>query len=196
MLFFMKDSRFDIATEKANRVIRLMNLGENKQLDTSELVDVVSKETGTVIEVRETDFCKIIENCHYGAMMCVNKSNDTQSAFIVLNSNEKIDDKFRKFSLVHELGHLMTGRYNISVDQNNYTLSTHIDYQFNKIKEDDYKDNTYLLNEEIANIFALRVLLPFDALVKKMNNDFDLKRISEYFGVSENAVLARLRLGE
>lgn len=195
MVLFMEDKRFAVATEKANEIIETMNLYEPNPLSTSELVTIVGEKTNTVITVKETDFSEIIDDCDYGAMMSVTKKGDKQFALIILNSNDKIDNKFRRFSLVHELGHLMTGRYNIA-DSDDFTLSTHIDYKFSKIQEEDYESNDFLLNEEIANVFALKVLLPYKAFVKYLNDaDFNLKKVAERFGVHESAIESRFALG-
>lgn len=118
-------------------------------------------------------------------------------ATIILNSNENIDDKFRRFSLIHELGHLITGKYNVqsNVDKKKtkFILSSHIDYALSHISEKEYADE-FLLNEEIANIFALRVLLPLKPLLVEITKLKDLKKVAAHFGVPEEAVNSRLNL--
>ena len=195
MLFFMYDERFNVAFEKADVVLQKLNLSSNEIVDIEELVDVVANLTETEISVKEFDFDEIDEGCEYGAMMCVTKKGTKQYASILLNSNKKIDAAFKRFSLAHELGHLITNKFNLSEKENSFTISTHINYAFNEIKKEDYDNNEFLLNEEIANIFALKVLIPMKTLVKVMidtKNDF--KKIAKYFGVKENTIKARLDL--
>lgn len=193
MFDFMNDNRFNIATEKANIVLKEMNHNNCDIVSTTEVVDIVGRLTGKKITILETDFSNLQDNAkNFGAMMCVTKDNAT----IVLNSNENIEPEFKRFSLVHELGHLITEKYNITANENQYTLSTHIDLKLNRIEEDEYKDNEFLINEEIANIFALKVLIPFNLLMKRIDEGkYDMKEISKSFGVSEDAIQSRLMLG-
>ena len=195
MLFFMYDERFNVAFEKADIVLQRLNLSSNDIVDISKLVDIVAELTETEISVKEIDFDRVVEDCDYGAMMCVTKKDTKQFASILLNSSNKIDAAFKRFSLAHELGHLITNRFNLSEQENSFTLSTHINYTFNEIKKEDYENDEYLINEEIANIFALKVLIPTKILVNLMietKNDFE--KIAKYFGVKENTIKARLDL--
>ena len=191
----MYDERFNVAFEKADIVLQKLNLSPNDIVDIGKLVDVVADLTETEISVKEIDFDSVVDDCDYGAMMCVTKKDTKQHASILLNSSNKIDAAFKRFSLAHELGHLITNRFNLSEKENSFTLSTHINYTFNEIKKEDYENDVYLLNEEIANIFALKVLIPTKILVNLMidtKNDF--KKIAKYFGVKENTIKARLDL--
>ncbi len=193
MLFYMTDKRFEIATIKANEVLEKLSINSDETVDTGCLVEVVEKLTNTKVYVKELDFNTIDTECHYGAMMCVTENSDGKSALIILNSNQNVDARFRRFSLVHELGHLLTGKYNVANSDNQFTLSTHIDYRFNHIEEE--YDDDYLLNEEIANIFALKVLLPSKTLFNKLAEGNDYRKIADFFGVSEEALISRMRLG-
>ena len=74
-----------------------------------------------------------------------------------------------------------------------FTLSTHIDYNLSHIDKEKY-ENPFLLNEEIANIFALRVLLPLKPLMDEITKLKDLKKVAAHFGVPEEAVNSRLNL--
>jgi Zn-dependent peptidase ImmA (M78 family) len=118
MEFYMSE-KFKIATEKANLVIGKLNIKENDFIKTEDLVDVVEELTNAKILVTETDFEKINKSAKcYGAMMNINNGKDNifhlKSVIIVLNSNRCIDAKFKRFSLVHELGHLITEKYTFS----------------------------------------------------------------------------------
>lgn len=197
MFNFMNDDRFNIAFEKSNLILEKIDTENNKMIDTQQVIDAVSEVTKTEIYVLKADFSGIKNAGCYGAMMSVVERGKKRKATIILNSNENIDDKFRRFSLIHELGHLITGKYNaqsnVDKKKTKFTLSSHIDYALSHINEKEYADE-FLLNEEIANIFALRVLLPLKPLMVEITKLKDLKKVAAHFGVPEEAVNSRLIL--
>lgn len=167
-------------------------------VDTDSIIRAVSELTNTKISFGYASFSKfkIPSVSDYGAIMCVTKadgSSGQQTAQIVLNQDK--DLKFRRFSLVHELGHLATGKYNVEETSNRYMLCAHIQYNITAIPEEEYENKPFLEAEEIANIFALKVLMPTKIFAQRM---FELKNISEVadcFGVTEDAVCSRSLLG-
>ena len=193
----MNDDRFNIAFEKSNLILEKIDTENNKMIDTQQVIDAVSEVTKTEIYVLKADFSGIKNAGRYGAMMSVVERGKKRKATIILNSNENIDDKFRRFSLIHELGHLITGKYNaqsnVDKKKTKFTLSSHIDYTLSHISEKEYADE-FLLNEEIANIFALRVLLPLKPLMVEITKLKDLKKVAAHFGVPEEAVNLRINL--
>lgn len=197
MFNFMNDDRFNIAFEKSNLILEKIDTENNKMIYTQQVIDAVSEVTKTEIYVLKADFSGIKNAGRYGAMMSVVERGKKRKATIILNSNENIDDKFRRFSLIHELGHLITGKYNVqsNVDKKKtkFILSSHIDYALSHISEKEYADE-FLLNEEIANIFALRVLLPLKPLMVEITKLKDLKKVAAHFGVPEEAVNLRINL--
>ena len=197
MFNFMNDDRFNIAFEKSNLILEKIDTENNKMIDTQQVIDAVSEVTKTEIYVLKADFSGIKNAGRYGAMMSVVERGKKRKATIILNSNENIDDKFRRFSLIHELGHLITGKYNaqsnVDKKKTKFTLSSHIDYTLSHISEKEYADE-FLLNEEIANIFALRVLLPLKPLMVEITKLKDLKKVAAHFGVPEEAVNLRINL--
>lgn len=196
MFNFMNDDRFNIAFEKSNLILEKIDTENNKMIDTQQVIDAISEVTKTEIYVLKADFSGIKNAGRYGAMMSVVERGKKRKATIILNSNENIDDKFRRFSLIHELGHLITGKYNVqsNVDKKKtkFILSSHIDYALSHISEKEYADEFLL--EEIANIFALRVLLPLKPLLVEITKLKDLKKVAAHFGVPEEAVNSRLNL--
>lgn len=197
MFNFMNDDRFNIAFEKSNLILEKIDTENNKMIDTQQVIDAVSEVTKTEIYVLKADFSGINNAGRYSSMMSVVERGKKRKATIILNSNENIDDKFRRFSLIHELGHLITGKYNaqsnVDKKKTKFTLSSHIDYTLSHISEKEYADE-FLLNEEIANIFALRVLLPLKPLMVEITKLKDLKKVAAHFGVPEEAVNSRLNL--
>ena len=122
------------------------------------------------------------------------KSNyQPSSATIVLNADT--DTEFQRFSLLHELGHLVTFNGDEPIDSSNYILSTHINYNVTSIPKEKYDKNKYLLKEQIANIFALRVLMPSNQFYEKMLELKDISAVAKFFGLTKDAVISRMMIG-
>ena len=200
----MYDERLKIAYDKSDEVIKELDLDSDEIVATAEVIDYIKKHTNCkTIIVKSMSFKDLDAAKDCGAMMLVKvkESENVQAplleAFIILNSDHAYD--FQRFSLLHELGHLMTLNTSEAsmetVDENKYIVSTHIDYQITRIKEDEYKNDKYLLDEQIANIFALRVLMPtkqFYSVAKKYG---EISKIAKFFGVTNDAVISRMMIG-
>lgn len=189
----MIDQKMNVAVEKSNLVLEHINFSENdKLISTSKIIHAVKSITKTQIGIRYIPFSKLNIEENYGAMMRVVKKNGEEIAEIFINSDN--DSEYQRFSLVHELGHLITGRHNL--DHDGFVISTHIDQNVFSIEEKDYISNSYLLNEQIANVFALRTLIPFKSLMSRLDDSSDLKKIANSFGVTKEAIISRIALGE
>lgn len=195
MRYYFMNSEFAIATEKANEVIKKLRYHNDGLVRTEDIIEIVAELANAEIECFYMSFAhaKIADN--YGAMMCVmqNDNEHKKNATIIVNSDKDI--KFQRFSLVHELGHLITDRCTIVDDENRFTMSAHIQYDITSISEEECKKNAYVKNEQIANIFALRVLMPNSAFKEQLFDSDDFKSIAEFFGVTKDAVRSRALLG-
>lgn len=181
---------FKVAYEKAAEVLSRLSYDGKDMVDTSMVKDVVEDLTGTTIQVGQVSFNEIdkkLEN--YGAML--KYSHKDKKAIIVLNSDK--DAVFRRFSLVHELGHLITGKQ-LSMDDG-FALSAHINYKITAISDEACDINEVLENEQIANIFALLVLMPGNAFVEKFDEYENISEVATFFGVQKEAALSRIGLG-
>lgn len=194
-IFMNKDIIAEI-DEKVSSVISLIHYDGMGMVSTDSILNAVKTVTQSDISFSYASFSEInVPNCDdIGAMMCVRKdcNGKKQVAEIILNSDK--DVKFRRFSLIHELGHLVNGKYTIEDTDNEYTLSAHIRYDITSFSEKDCED-PMIMREECANIFALKVLMPRDAFIRQVLDSGSFVEISDFFGVSEDAVKSRALLG-
>lgn len=188
---------FEIAYAKADEVLAKIRYSSKEMIRTASIIDAVEEILHIDVKFTEYDFSRIptknksIDISNFGAAMCVSDHDGKTYATILLN--EKETSKMQRFSLVHELGHLMTQP---SEAFKEYQVSTHIDMDITSIPDEvlNATENKFLINEQVANIFALLVLIPFDMLLKAMTKYDSLDKIAEFFGVEKNAVISRLRL--
>lgn len=166
-------------------------------VETDSIIQAVSDYTNTKISFSYASFSTLIPGTtDCGAIMCVTKQDKgpkVQRAQIVLNDEKDI--KFRRFSLIHELGHLATGEYNLEEKENQFMLCAHIKYNITAIPKEVYQNNPFMEAEEIANVFALKILLPTKKFAEKMFEFKDISEVADCFGVTEEAVCSRSLLG-
>lgn len=106
-----------------------------------------------------------------GAIMTVSEENGHKTARIMINADAP--PIHQRFLLVRELGNLMTGDYRVNTDTIKYMLSI------------DTKQN----------LFALKVLIPYQELHYRLKRKDNLKAIAKSFGVTKEDIIARLELG-
>lgn len=190
-----------IAIDKAvDSISKELDYRDGVFVETDSIIRAVSHYTKTKISFSYASFSTLLpEAADCGAIMCVTKWGNEkdhilQRAQIILNDEKDI--KFRRFSLVHELGHLATGEYNLEEEENKYMLCAHIQYNITTIPEKVYRDSPFMEAEQIANIFALKVLLPTKKFAEKMFELKDISEVAECFGVTEEAICSRSLLGQ
>lgn len=195
---FMFNEDLKIAYEKSDEVLNSLDCPEYDIPSTQEIVNIVADKVNCKIRVLTCSFHEMNENLkEYGAMMWTEKTNDEQRiANIVVNSDN--DAKFQRFSLVHELGHLMTEfeSEDLFVPNEKYIVSTHINYKVTSIPPEKYRNNKFLLNEQKANVFALRVLMPKNSFYSRLNKLDSISDVAKSFGLSRDAVFSRIMLVE
>lgn len=192
---YWKMKEFDIAYEKAELVLKEMNYKKDRMIPTATIIDTVEKMLKVDVRFALYDFTKLssampgkkINLDDYGAAMAV----DNNRVNILLNENET--PEMQRFSLVHELGHLMTQK---EVVTQPYRVSTHIDMDITSIPKEILENPKYkfLVNEQVANIFALLVLMPYEMLVDAMKKQDSFEDVAKFFGVNECALDSRLQL--
>lgn len=194
---FMDDKIRQDIKEKANAIIKRIDYKNDGMVSTEEIVKAVSGETSTDIFFYDTSFAglKVPNASDLGAMMCVQKKDgeERQTAVILLNSDKSM--KFRRFSLVHELGHLICNNYTIANVGNKFTLSTHIQYNVFSFPDEVCNTDPAIEIEQQANIFALCVLMPSYAFIEQILDSKSFESLAEFFGVDEEAVRSRALLG-
>ena len=172
-----------------------MNYKKDRMIPTATIIDTVEKMLKVDVRFALYDFTKLssampgkkINLDDYGAAMAV----DNNRVNILLNENET--PEMQRFSLVHELGHLMTQK---EVVTQPYRVSTHIDMDITSIPKEILENPKYkfLVNEQVANIFALLVLMPYEMLVDAMKKQDSFEDVAKFFGVNECALDSRLQL--
>jgi Zn-dependent peptidase ImmA (M78 family) len=134
------------------------------------LLEIVKKLN---IEVYLTDFGE--QSDEVSGM--IKKGNETEKTQILLN--EKESSARRTFTLAHELGH--------------FILNHQGDEQY-RIDKYNYSQNTPEAKQETeANYFAASLLMPKKKFSEILNTTNNIKAIADYFGVSETAVVNRIR---
>lgn len=186
---------FKKAYKKAQDVLKLIHADDNKMVRTADIVSCVEKELDIDVKFKNQNFSiiKDMENnagrfSNYGAAMCVKQDNDKKTAFVLLNDKET--PEMKRFSLVHELGHLMLDS---NIFDGKYKICTHIDMDILSIPDKilEKREYEFLVDEQAANIFALVVLLPYAGFKKAIDRE-DIQTIANRYGVNTNAVISRL----
>lgn len=206
MVCFMYDNDLRIAYEKSDEIVSDLGIGDTEGIiDSQDIIDAVAKRVGCKVNVSLLPFRDLdanvgdnilfdIRNC--GAMMLTTMEGKKKVSDIVLNEDK--GPIFQRFSLIHELGHLITAGDDDDLfhANNSYVVSTHINYQVTSIKRDQYRNNDFLLKEQLANVFALRVLMPQKAFYRAIKKLDSIKDVAKCFGLSQEAVVSRIMLVE
>lgn len=203
--WIMENAKFDMACAKAEEVLKRISCANGYMVSTKSIMRAVEEITKTRILYRKFDFSKLAEGsgyesqiCNMGAAMSVQSEASTsgsyeKTAYILLN--EKETPEMIRFSLVHELGHLMTECESESRSEG-YKISTHIDMDITSIPKEVLEDPgmEYLVDEQAANIFSLLVLMPQEAFVRALKKNDKISDIAILFGVESEAVKSRMML--
>lgn len=190
---------FIIAFEKAKEILSKIKYypEQEEMMRTADIIEAVEKQLGIDVKFTTYDFKDLFNSERetsnmvdtFGAAMCYNKKE--KSAVILLN--EKETPAMRRFSLVHELGHLMIS--NLDVVEG-CKVSTHIDMDITSIPDEvlDRKEYDFLIEEQQANIFALLVLIPSNMFARVIDTTTSMEEAADFFGVSKKAIRSRLEL--
>lgn len=202
-MVYMADSRFKIAFDMAAKINELLSkkYGSSDFIPLEAIVNAVrSVSKYKDINVSRQSFSKIgmemntdtLNNC--GAMLSTATIEDSSIAYLIINSD--LSPNMQRFSVAHELGHLITHVPNFeyeTADDGKFTISTHINADITYISDEEYKENDYLFAEQMANTFALLVLIPRKLSVKDMIDE-GAEILSERYGVTKDAIYSRLLL--
>lgn len=187
-MFIMKNI-YETAVNKAKEVIEQLG-ADISVVDTAKVMLIVEKLTGYNIELYRADF-SIVDLDNVGAFTDIkilkDKNEDVKVAEIFINSNKTIQQQ--RFSLVHELGHLMMGD---TLEMSGDSI-THENADITLLDEKDVGVDQNKIIEQKANIFALLVLMPQDSLRRSLRTNGTLE-LSGQYNVTERAVLDRLKV--
>lgn len=209
MLMVIKE--FEIAFEKAKQITEVLGKKSRSSAFVA-LDDVISavKEVSNYSEItvnrRSFSHLKLPKDVQnsliptYGAMLStMTKNNPTtgkqeQVANLIINSD--YSPNMQRFSVVHELGHLITNIPNFTyeeIDDGRFTISAHVNADITYIPEEICVKNKYLIAEQVANIFALLVLIPRNIRIQDIMN-IGIDQLTERYGVTEDAIYSRMLL--
>lgn len=199
MYWFMLKEEFKDVYEKAKIVFSSLQHQSGNIVSTADIIATVEKMANVDVKFCEYDFSEFkdsdgktgaFKKC--GAAMYVSPPNQSgyREARILLNSLE--NPKMQRFSLVHELGHLIL---EANKNANGYLFSTHIDMDLTSIPKSQYEKSNFLKKEQRANVFALLVLMPEESFECALKQNDSLDEIGKIFGVTKDAVISRLTLG-
>lgn len=193
---YMFNDKLKVAYTKSDELCKKLNYKDERMISTQEIIETAKQNYCRKIDIGYASFFSLGIKRPYGAMLKAKVDNNQNpfEAHIILNSD--VDARFQRFSLLHEIGHLVTRAWNFDADtSNDFVVSTHIDYKITSLSEEEYENNFYLTNEQIANIFALRVLMPNEQFFKKIMDYNNIGEVAQFFGLTEDAVLSRMMIG-
>ena len=199
-MYWLMRKEFKDAYSKAIEVLEKIGVQCEKKIPTSSIIHAVEDITGVDVKFKEFDFSELdsLSNTpkgftfsRYGAAMCVSENENGRIAKILLNSLET--PEMQRFSLVHELGHLILE--NMKKIDDGFLFSTHIDMDITSLSEESIDHSEFLLGEQMANIFALIVLIPYNHLLDAMKEHDSLDVVANVFGVEKKAIISRIGLG-
>ena len=193
MYWFMK-AELKCAYEAAENVLKKINCTYDTLVDTTTIMDAVENITGYDIKFSQIDFLELAKQSGMDALSSCGAAlyadSNSKNALIMINSKENI--KMQRFSLVHELGHLMLSNM---FKGDGFEFSAHINMDITSIPEALWQNDETLKNEQLANVFALLVLIPDKALLNALGKYDSLDDISHVFGLEKDALLSRIQLG-
>lgn len=194
---FVCNENIQIAYEKSDEVMNNIQYEPDKMIDSTAVIEYVKEHYCPKIELYTRSFAGLqyssasYDDC--GAMMRVNNQGETLSATIVLNSDMPVT--FQRYALMQQIGHLITLPPDVRLNPDTYNVSKHIYYDLSQITEEDLENNYYLMREQVANIFALRVLMPNRQFYQKMRQLGSVSAVAQFFGLTEDAVISRMMIG-
>lgn len=184
----MKKEDLDFILKEVESIVSNIDC-EDFMMNTDKCIEQVSKNKNVKIAVRKVDFSFDDEVKDCGAFMQLKSNNGQNTAIILLNSSK--DAIFQRFSLMHELGHIVS--YDFGSNNKIYNCA-HIRYTLNYISDDICEKNKELYEEQKANIFALELLMPRKKFYEVCQEKNSIIEIAKVFGVAKEAVESRLKL--
>lgn len=198
-MYWFMDSRFDTAYAAAKQVVDGLNY-KRGPVDINEVVRVVEGLKNVDIKILKDRFEAVDKRfAKCGAAMSIAREKQREcinsneyNAVVLLNNAHPYSSM--RFSLAHELGHVMTQIPDeVDTAEGQFVVSMHINTNITSL-EITQESSKYELDEQIANIFALLVLMPGKVFTAVFDLLQDKKMVAEYFDVEEDAVESRLNL--
>lgn len=196
MSLFCNDN-LKIAYERSDEIIRNVPYDPNRMIDTDLILGHVRRTCCPIVELYIVSFTKIqsgiIPAYGCGAITRIEFDAGLKSAIIALNSD--MPAQIQRFSLMQQIGRLVTLPQDAHLDPDIFHVRADINYDLLGIKGEELAGSRYFLLEQIANIFALRVLMPSEQFFRVIRRLRDIQTAAVFFGVLEEAVIARMMIG-
>lgn len=194
---FFCNNNLKIAYERSDEVIRSVSLDPDRMIDTDLILEYVRQTYCPVIQLYTVPFTEIrsgIISAHgCGAITRIDFDSVLRSAIIAINS--EMPSTVQRFSLMQQIGRMVTLPPDAHLDPDIFHVRADIKLDLSKITEEELAGSRYYLREQIANIFALRVLMPSGQFFQAMRRLRDIQTAAAFFGVMEEAVIARMMIG-
>ncbi len=199
-----KHFEFKAAYEAATKVNRTLYRKYNRDefISLEDIQNAVQKSTGISIKVSRTSFSELcLHECanDYSMMRIkthVNPATNCRERIAEIVVNTDYDAITQRFAVAHELGHIMCHSESINYkqiqDNNNFVISKYVHSDITRLMKQIDKC-TYSLNEAVANIFAVLVLVPRKISISDVKKH-DPAEFAKIYGVTEDAILSRMLL--
>ena len=176
------------AREEAKKITNVLGMHDKADLDI--VVNYLENKFDCKIETVRFNFAQLAkkldmpELTNAGGYVLKEKNQFT----IAINS--LLMPTFQRFAIAHELGHIALNH----MSSESRMLSFLIKYDLDDIPMDLCKSDSYFMNEQSANAFALELLLP------NVDNDDvvqygGIEKTALKYNVSEEAVKAKIKKG-
>ena len=192
MYWFMEDSKFELMRAEATKVLEKIGYYQNQgyAVSTDAVIDYIKQEYKKDIHIYGLEFSEIDSSLkEYGAILMM-KGPQKKDVSIFLNTGN--DKKFQRFSLAHELGHLIY--FCLEKKSEELIISTHINYKVTSISKEEWENDEFVKEEQIANVFALKLLIP-DSILNNLLDKYTIPDVEELLGVPDGAVRETMKLG-
>lgn len=194
---FACNEHLRVAYDASDEVLRGVRRQPGRMIDATAVLDFVRQRYCPKVELYARSFAGLTSAAGSikgsGAMMWVEFDGHPKSAVIVLNSD--MPAAYQRFSMFQQIGHLVTLPPDVPVDQDSYHVSTRIDYDLTGLTPEELDNDYYLMREQVANVFALRVLMPGDQFYRKLRELDSVSVAAGFFGLEPAAVISRMMIG-
>lgn len=189
---------FAIAKEKANEVNKKLIRKSDSFVSSEKIVEVVEEISGYDIKISFVNFSELGNDDttkalrKSGAILSTVENANEKKATIFIN-NENSAPK-QRFALVHELGHLITSIPNYMYEIPNdglYTISSQINPDITCLSDEMCNNNNYYKAEQVANVFALYVLIP-DEITISLLTSLGADSLAAKYGVTKESIYSRM----
>lgn len=178
------------ASEAANEFLdSARKLYGKRVLSTDEIISLAEKKFKVSFCIESASFKTLnYPVCNAGALM---KRRSDNKFDVLINSDKPLP--FQRFSILHAIGHIAANCFvNDFHEKACYTVCSDIAY----VLPDNLADTANEEGEAIANIFALKIMIPMDLLIEQLKNKKSIYEMSPYFITEPDAIIARVSIGD